>query len=342
MTEDTRLIVDVLTGFLGAGKTSLVRRLAEAGALADTAVLVNEYADLPVDQTLMEISGIKAATFANGCLCCATDDDLRSSLLQLLEKRATGEIPDFRRILIETSGIADPGPMLATLVVDPMLCPRIRLGRVVTLVDLCHASTTLAEQPEAVAQIVAADVVLFTKADLAEEHEIAVAASVVNTINPIALSFDLRRQDSFNPFIIELPQTSNERSIAAPASHMHHHEVGAATLRWPTPVDWAVFASWLSLLLHRHGHKILRMKGTMTIAGEEQNGPVVIQSVRHIVHVPEHMPQPAAGTGTEIVVIARGVEPALIRRSFEAALGHAERQSRYVEDHLPENDAAIA
>ncbi|MEN6543898.1 GTP-binding protein [Parvibaculum sp.] len=342
MTSEVALTVDVLTGFLGAGKTSLVRRLAEAGALADTAVLVNEYADLPVDQTLMGISGIKAGTFADGCLCCATDGDARSSLLQLLERRAAGAVPRFTRILVETSGIADPGSLLATLIADPMLRPRLRLGRVVTLVDLCHATATLAEHPEAAAQIVAADILLFTKADMADEDETSALIAAVGAINPIARTHECSPHDDINPFNLEIHQTTGERTLPAPPHHEHRHGIGSTTLRWPAPVDWAVFASWLSLLLHRHGHKILRMKGTMTIAGEEQHGPVVIQSVRHVVHMPEHISALAESAGAEIVVIAREIDTALIRRSFEAALGLAQRNSRCEEDHLPENDAAIA
>ena len=342
MTNPSSIIVDVLTGFLGAGKTSLVRRLAEAGALSGVAVLVNEYADIPVDQNLMGLSGLKAGTFADGCLCCATDGDLRASLLQLLENRASGKVPHFTRILIETSGIADPASLLATLVTDPMLRPRLRLGRVVTLVDLCHAPATLAEQPEAVAQIVAADVVLFTKSDMVDESAIEVARAMMCTINPIAILRECDPHSGLDPFDRHALETNEARSPIAPPAHAHRHGIAATVLRWPASVDWAVFASWLSLLLHRHGPNILRMKGTMTIAGEEQNGPVIIQSVRHIVHMPEHMAQSVANAGTEIVVIAREIDPALIRRSFETFLAQAERKIRPTENDLPQNRAAIA
>ncbi|KAB7741693.1 GTP-binding protein [Parvibaculum sedimenti] len=342
MTGDAPVIVDVLTGFLGAGKTSLVRRLAEAGALSGVAVLVNEYAAPPVDQSLMGLSGLKAGTFADGCLCCATDGDLRASLLQLLENRAGGKVRPFTRILIETSGIADPASLLATLVSDPMLRPRLRLGRVVTLVDLCHAPTTLAEQQEAVAQIVAADIVLFTKADMADEGAVELACAVVGAINPIAALRECSPHDNTDPFDLHALQPRHRKAPVASAVHTHHHHIASTVLRWPSPVDWAVFASWLSLLLHRHGPNILRMKGIMTIAGEEQHGPVVIQSVRHIVHMPEHVAQPAANGGAEIVVIAREIDPALIRRSFETFLAHAERKNRSTEDHLPQINAVIA
>lgn len=342
MTRDAPIIVDVLTGFLGSGKTSLVRRLAEAGALSGVAVLVNEYADIPVDQSLMEQSGLKAGTFADGCLCCATDGDLRAALLQLLEKRADGEIPHFTRILIETSGIADPASLLTTLITDPMLRPRLRLGRVVTLVDLCHAPTTLAEQPEAVAQIVAADVILFTKADMVDEGEIKTACAVAATINPIAILRECGQHNDLDPFDRHALQTGDRTIPMAPPAHMHHHRIASTVLRWPSPVDWAVFASWLSLLLHRHGSKVLRMKGIMAIAGEEHHGPVVIQSVRHVVHMPEHLTEPNTPAGTEIVVITREIDPALIRRSFETFVAHAERKSRSADGHLHQNDAAIA
>jgi G3E family GTPase len=331
MTEapHTPVIVDVLTGFLGAGKTTLIRRLAEAGALAGTAVLVNEFADLPVDQRLMKLSGLRAEVFADACLCCVVDGDLRASLLMLLESRANGDVSFFSRILIETSGIADPTPLLAALAADPMLRPRLRLGHVVTLVDCCHAAATIADQEEALAQIVAADAVMLTKTDLADGSQVAATLHAIGTFNPLAELLTADASDiGFDPF-----GEIRRRSPASPSkwrepaetfhAAAHRHAVAATVLKWPSSIDWAVFASWLSLLLHRHGNSILRMKGMLTVRGEEHHGPVVIQSVRHIVHMPEHMPEGALDGGAEIVVIARGMDMALIRRSFEAVLRRA-------------------
>lgn len=327
---DAPAIVDVLTGFLGAGKTTLVRRLAENGALAGTAVLVNEFADVPVDRRLIGMSGLRAEIFADGCLCCAVDGDLRMSLLRLLESRASGEIPLFSRILIETSGIADPSPLIATLVSDAMLRPRLRLGHVVTLVDFCHAAATIAGQEEAVAQIVAADMVLFTKADMADKRRKDAAIRAVKAINPIAGLMEFAPGGPLlDPFAqvrrgnIERRPVPVERSSHAAG---HRHAVAATVLRWPSALDWAVFASWLSLLLHRHGGKVLRMKGALTVLGEEHHGPVVIQSVRHVVHAPEHMASGDFKGGAEIVVIARDLDPALIRRSFETFMRRARTQ----------------
>ena len=320
------VIVDVLTGFLGAGKTSLIRRLGEAGALADTALLVNEYADLPVDQRLLGLSGLKADVLGDTCLCCVIDDDLRSSLLKLLDLRAKGEVPAFSRILIETSGMAYPAPLVATLAKDPLLHPRLKLGTVAALVDVCHYADTLRDQEEARAQIVAADRILLTKRDLAPAGAVETAIRVMTKINPLA---ELESADPmkagaeiFRP--VPRLRPSHDGEMAPTDKHAHFHDrMATLVLRWPEPLDWAMFATWLSLLLHRHGRSVLRIKGVMTVAGEEKHGPLFIQCVRHVVHEPEHCPDETAATGAEIVMILRDIDPALVRRSFEVFMARA-------------------
>jgi len=331
------VIVDMLTGFLGAGKTSLIRRLGEAGALADTALLVNEYANLPVDQRLLGLSGLRADVLGDTCLCCVIDDDLRASLLKLLDLRAKGEVPAFSRILIETSGMADPAPLVATLAKDPLLRPRLKLGTVVALVDVRHYADTLREQEEARAQIVAADRILLTKRDLAP-GAVETAIRIMTKINPLA---ELERADPmktgaeiFRPGPRLRPSRDGE---VAADKHAHFHDrMATLVLRWPEAFDWAMFATWLSLLLHRHGRSVLRIKGVMTVAGEEQHGPLFVQCVRHVVHEPEHCPDETAATGAEIVMILRDVDPALVRRSFEVFMARAGTPA------MPKSVAAIA
>ena len=319
------VIVDVLTGFLGAGKTSLIRRLGEAGALADTALLVNEYADLPIDQRLLGLSGLKADVLGDTCLCCVIDDDLRSSLLKLLDLRAKGEVPAFSRILIETSGMADPAPLVATLAKDPLLRPRLKLGMVVALADVCHYADTLHDQEEARAQIVAADRILLSKADIAPDGAVEDAVRVMTKINPLA-ELDVTdpaktSADIFRPVSRLRPSREGD---TATDKHAHSHDrMATIVLRWPEALDWAMFASWLSLLLHRHGRSILRIKGVLLVAGEEQHGPLFIQCVRHVVHEPEHCPDETAVAGAEIVMILRDIDPDLVRRSFEAFMARA-------------------
>lgn len=328
--------VDILTGFLGAGKTTLLRRLLDKGALEGTAILVNEFAALPIDQRLIGLSGGEVAVLGDRCLCCVVDGNLRATLVGLLERRASGDLPPFTRILIETSGLADPTPLLATLVADPVLKARLRPGRVVTLVDLCHGEATLADSDEALAQIIAADWIGLTKPDLAAPGAAEALKKQLAALNPLARILDFGGTP-FDPFSrSDFPdsaafQRQSHRFTALPAARIRHGEIVATVLRWPRPVDWAVFATWLSLLAHRHGAKLLRVKGTLRLAGGEDKGPILIQSVRHVVHMPEHLPAGAGPDGIELVMILRDIDPALLRRSFEAFLRRAQAEDA-VED----------
>lgn len=323
MSEPERLPVDILTGFLGAGKTTLIRRLLESGHLRDTAILVNEYASLPLDQRLIALSGGSASVIGEGCLCCVVDGNIRDALLDLAERRAAGSVPPFSRILIETSGIADPAGLVATLALDRMLKPRFRLGRVVTLVDLAEGAASMAEGPEAVSQIVCADLVLLTKGETLDPTAPETARAAIAALNPLApVRIDDGHLDPFDRAAFpDHPRPAGRRFAAMPAAP-GHAAIRSGVLRLPGPIDWPSFAAWLSLLAHRHGGKLLRLKGTLTIAGGDGR-PVLIQSVRHIVHRPEHLPPESAGDGLELVVIARDLDPERLQRSLSAFLAAA-------------------
>ncbi len=315
-TEGGLIRVDVLTGFLGSGKTSLVRRLAESGALDDAAILVNEFAGLGVDQGLIGLSGATAALVGDRCLCCVADGSVRAALLGMLEARASGRLPPFARILIETSGLADPTGLLAALASDPMLRPRLRAGRVVTLVDLCHGAVTLDESEEAIAQVLAADIVLLTKGDLAEPDAAPALTERIATLNPIARIEAATGTDPFDRAALPDQSLPSRRFHAAPVAP-RHGQVAAGVLLADEPVEWARFAAWLSLLLHRHGGAILRIKGRVGILADGVPASVIIQSVRHVVHTPEHAPAGDGEGGTALVVITRALSPERLVRSFD-------------------------
>ena len=309
--------VDVLTGFLGSGKTSLVRRMIESGALADAAILVNEFAGLPVDQSLIALSGATASLVGDRCLCCVADGNLRAALLGMIEGRASGSLPPFTRILVETSGLADPTSLLAALASDPMLRPRLKAGRVVTLVDLCHGLATLEESDEAMAQILAADILMLTKADLAAPEAADTLTERLAALNPIA-RITAAVDDPFDRDALPdqtLTGLPARRFWAIPAA-TRHGAIAAVVITTDAPVEWARFAAWLSLLLHRHGTAILRIKGKVGITVGGAVSSVVIQSVRHVVHRPEHLPAKDADGSTTLVVIARDIAPERVVRSF--------------------------
>ena len=328
--RDGLVRVDVLTGFLGSGKTSLVRRLVESGALTDVAILVNEFAGLPVDQRLIGMTGIEAAVIGDRCLCCIVDGNLRAALLGMIEGRASGRLPPFSRILIETSGLADPAPLLAALASDPMLRPRLRLGRVVTLVDLCHGAASLDDSEEAVAQVLAADVILLTKADLAVPEAAGALTARLAALNPIA-RIEQASADPFDRSMIPdlAPGRLARRGFRAVPATPRHARIASSVITIEAPVEWARFAAWLSLLLHRHGSAILRSKGLVVISTEDGPAAVMIQSVRHVVHQPEHVD--SADGATALVMIARDIAPERLERSFRRhVVGAVDRGSAQV------------
>ena len=311
-----RIAVDVLTGFLGAGKTTLIRRLLERGRLRDTAILVNEFASVPVDQRLIALSGGTAGVIGEGCLCCVVDGSVRDALLDLAEQRAAGRLPAFTRVLIETSGLADPAGLVATLALDRRLKPRFQAGRVVTLVDLAQGEAAIGDTAEALSQIVCADTVLLTRSARSGDDRSEAIAARIAALNPLAA---IHPDDgAIDPFDAALPppRPAEMRRFASIAVEGRHGAVRSGVLRLDGPVAWPAFAAWLSLLAHRHGDRLLRLKGTLRLA--EGGPPVLVQSVRHIVHRPEHLTDAAAADGLEIVVILRDLDPALLQRSLAA------------------------
>jgi G3E family GTPase len=316
VSGDGRCPVDVLTGFLGAGKTSLLRRLIAGGALRDTALLVNEFAALPVDDRLVAIAGAPVGLIGEGCICCVTDGNLRTALIALLDARESGAMPPFSRVLIETSGLADPGAILAALAADPMLKARLSAGRVVTLVDLVHGEATFEDSAEAIAQIVAADAVFFTKQASAGRGAAARLSSRIASLNPLAAIVPEAVADPFAwplPAAGDVVRSRAVRRFQAVPALPRHGGIAAGLLTAEQPVEWSRFAAWLSLLLHRHGAAILRIKGEVAIRGDGAVSAVMVQSVRHVVHAPEHL---ARAEGTALVVIARGLASAAIEASF--------------------------
>jgi G3E family GTPase len=320
MEVNAAITVDLLTGFLGAGKTSLLRRLVAGGVLADAALLINEFADTAVDRRLLDSDGALTQTFAEGCLCCAVDGNLRDGLLDLLGKRASGAVPSFGRIVVETSGMADPAALIATISTDPRLRHRLRFGNTVTMIDVANFAETISSEEVALAQLVVADRVIFSRCDIAGQDQQKATRVAVTRINPIAaVSAAMAGEWTGDPWRNLLPQKPGKRPmIAIESDGARHGEVQALTIRRSSPVDWASLAVWLSLLVHRHGGRILRIKGFADVPG---CGPILIQGVRHLVCSPEHLPASFKGEGLELVMIMRALDPLTVRRSFEAFVG---------------------
>ncbi|MFC3230696.1 CobW family GTP-binding protein [Marinibaculum pumilum] len=339
-----RLPVAVLTGFLGAGKTSLLRRLLAAEAAGRTAVLVNEFGEVGIDQLLVSPIAPDIVLLESGCICCRIRGELKDALVDLLDARAEGRLPPFERIVIETTGLAEPGPIHSTLAADPLLANQVVLERVVAVIDAGNAQETHGRRPEWLAQVAAADIIALAKTDLATAAQAGALRALLAQLNPGAALVETAELDG--PAVAALFDRPVDRTAgllpAAPApkrhrardhdhghDHAHEHEHGAVTsftLVLDRKLDWTAFGVWLSALLHWHGDRILRVKGildTGTTGGEGER-PLLLNGVQHTIHPPEHLPAwPGSDRRSRLVFITDGLERATVERSLAAWLAAA-------------------
>ena len=323
---------NLLTGFLGAGKTSLLKRLLRQPDLTDTAVLINEFGEVGLDHLLVEEVDEDVILLASGCVCCTIRGDLKEALVRLYGRRQRREVPPFTRLVIETTGLADPAPIMATLAADPMLRHHFRVGNIVTVVDAENGFASLDAYVESRRQAAVADRLVVTKIDLAAPDELTRLVRRLTTINPTAEIITTSEDDEAAARLLthdvhDEATRSEEvgRWLAAQIGdvHDHHHvdrnrhgAIRAMLLTANEPVDWAAFGLWLSMLLNRHGAEILRVKGLLHIVG--RSAPVVVQGVQHLIHKPVHLDRwPDGRPLTRIVLIVNGLDPDLIERSFD-------------------------
>lgn len=311
----------VLTGFLGSGKTSLLKRLLAQPDLRGTAVLINEFGEIGLDHLLVEAVDQEVVLLKSGCVCCSIRGDLRDGLDRLYGRMERGEVQPFERVVIETTGLADPVPIVAGFSTDPSLRWHFKLGAVVTVVDAVNGAANLDRFEEAARQVALADRLVVSKVDLDLEAATSLARRLAG-INPTATLHLSAESDPAPPWLLSGdPHRTDTVELgphAAGAAHAHHAN-GMVTfcLTADTPLDWAAFGLWLSLLLHRHGADVLRVKGLLQVRGVDR--PVVVQSVQHLVHRPLHLDEwPEGGARTRLVVIGRQLDRSAIERSFHA------------------------
>ncbi len=319
--------VDVITGFLGSGKTTLLRHLLADPALGDTAVLINEFGEVGLDHLLLERIDETMVLLQSGCLCCSIRAELADAIKDLLERRDNGSVPPFRRLVVETTGLADPFPILTTLQSEPVLKHHFRVGTVVATVDAVNGRAQIERQFETVKQIAAADRLVVTKTDLLGSAAVTLLMDDIRRINPDAPVFaegtecvdaaELLAEVGSRP---ERPARASDRDMARAhdghAGGGHDHEgVSSFTLTSERPLDWTMFGLWLTMLLNRHGTEILRVKGILNVAGWDR--PVAIHGVQHLVHPPQHMiGWPDENRQSRIVFIVHGLDRRAIERSL--------------------------
>ena len=301
--------VTVITGFLGAGKTTLLKRFLGMPQGQGTAVVVNEFGAIGIDDALVRASADETALLGNGCLCCITRTDLQQALRRMVVERERGELPDFRRIVIETSGLADPSPILQTFATDRALGGVFHVEAVVTVVDAETGGRTLGWSAEARKQAILADRLVITKTDIAGEGAAAKIAAQLRALNPGAEILEAVNGEIDPGQLIE-PASGQRNAFVAEAAHSDG--IGSFVLTDDKPMPWAVFAKTMDSLMQLRGPDLLRIKGFLNVEG--CRGPVMVQFVQHLAHPPvelEHWPDETRGS--RVVFITHSISEAQVR-----------------------------
>lgn len=340
----TPIPLTLLTGFLGAGKTTLLNRLLKDPALSDTAVIINEFGEVSLDHLLVEYIGDNMVLLQSGCLCCTMRGDLVDALETLLRDLDNRRCK-FSRVLLETTGLADPAPVLHTTMAHPYLVLRYRLDGVVTVIDAVNGDATLDAHPEAVKQAAVADRIVLTKTDMADagQHERVMArlralnpaAPILEAVNNEATAERLLNCGLYDP---EQKIPDVKKWLAAEAyaqahshTHEHHHHdvnrhddhIGGFVLTSDTAIPAGTLDMFLELLRATHGAKLLRLKGIVKLA-EMPNTPVVVHGVQHVLHPTARLERwPDDDHRSRLVFITRDLPERTVRELFEAFIGHA-------------------
>jgi G3E family GTPase len=338
--------VSVLTGFLGAGKTTLLNRLLKDPLLTDTAVIINEFGEVAIDHLLVEQASDGIIQLSDGCLCCTVRGDLVDTLADLVDRLQTGRIERLARVVVETTGLADPAPVLQSIMAHPALVQAFRLDGVITLVDAVNGAATLDAHVEAVKQAAVADRIVLTKTELAAAGDVEALRARLKQINPGAVVFDVADAGAASLFNCGLynPETKSadvRRWLGEGAAHdqdhyhdHHHHDDGhdhhhddhhrhdarvrSHSLIHDGPVPFAAIEMFLDLLRSAHGEKLLRMKGVIELM-EDPSRPLVIHGVQKILHPPARLPAwPDGQRGTRLVLITLDMPQDYIQRLFAA------------------------
>ncbi len=333
MTEAAtrRVPITLLTGFLGSGKTTILNSLLRQPAMARTAVIVNEFGEIGIDHLLVARSSEEIVELSSGCVCCTIRSDLVNTLFGLYAHRIDGRLPPFERVLIETTGLAAPAPLLFTLFTDAAVAPRFAVDGVLTVVDAANGEATLDNQPEAFAQAAAADRLLLTKCDIAAPTAVAALTARLRRVNPGCPILEVRNGAVEAGAVIGLglheqadPAAAAQRWLSlGGGAHDHEHDalcgldhrhdrVGSKVIVLDQPVAWPSLLAWIAAVRRIQGPKLLRIKGLAAIAGRP-DGPLVVHAVQDVFHPPVFLAGwPSADRRTRLVFLFRDLDPAVI------------------------------
>lgn len=321
MTKTNKKPITIITGCLGSGKTTLLRQLLKEPQLQhNTAVIVNEFGKVGLDHHLLKKADEKTTLLKGGCICCNNREDLENELKSFLSMDHNKEAA-INRIVIETTGMADPAPILFTILTNPLLQHHYYIDSVVVTVDTKNGMLHMKNNPELIKQVIVADKIVLTKTDISTTAEKEMLIQQLKRINPSCeileavqgnIDFDDLKGD-----YRQLSRTVVQKEIPDLESKNHYSStIQSISFTFHNPLDWTAFGLWLSALLHANGEDILRVKGLLDV-GEE--GPIVLNGVQHIIHPPEHLDAwPEEEHHSHLVFILRTIQPAEIERSLKA------------------------
>jgi G3E family GTPase len=315
LVQRNRIPILLLTGFLGSGKTSLLSKWLRAPEFAGSMVIVNELGAVGLDDRLVQFSSEAPVLLENGCACCEAAEDLNATLERLFWQRLHRQIPRFEWMLIETTGLADPAPIIAAIGRNDLVAERYRLAGVVTTFDAVRGPEQLREHPECRSQLLHADAIILTKADLANPAEIAESKAAIATIRPDASLLESLNASLPASLVAQALSASGDRQrdVAATAAD-HSVDVTTAFAALPAPVEMSALESSLDAILSRYGRQILRLKGIVHVSGEA--APVVIQASPGMPVERQTLPAGTAAGKTGFTVIAQFVPAEFVARDL--------------------------
>jgi G3E family GTPase len=331
-----RIPISVLTGFLGSGKTTVLNRLVRHPDMVRALVVVNELGEIGLDHELVERATDDVVLLQSGCLCCSVRSDLIETLQAMRRKAERGEIPRFDRVIIETTGLADPGPILQAIMVEPAVTSHFQLDGVVATVDAVNAEATLGRHNEAVRQVAVADRILLTKTDLAEPAQAMAVEQDLAALNPSVPIIRTAPGEAIDPALLfglglydpssksadvrrwldwERGRPRASRPVADDASR-HDARIRSASLAFDAPIAGEALDRWLNSLLRFRGPDLLRFKAIVNVA--ELPGPLVLHGVQHVIHPPVMLKEwPSADRRTRMVFITHDIDEDALRASLQ-------------------------
>ena len=342
-TARQRIPVFLITGFLGSGKTSFLNRMLKEPLLANSLVVINELGEIGIDHLLVATPAEHLVLLDNGCLCCALQGDLAQTFADVYAKRATGAIPAFDRVIVETTGLADPVPVIQTIVTDPAIALAYSLRSVITVVDAVHADAQFENHIESVKQVAAADLLLISKTDLVPDLDVSELTLSLKSMNPDAESMTVTQLSASGMLLGRRSQAPlladdenhaariNRNSLVASSAqhrslhegdkwfrtdlHTHHaSDVQTFGVYRDGSIRAAALALWMNMLAGMRGRDLLRVKGLLNVEG----APVVIHLVQTIIHEPVTLDAwPTEDHRSRIVFIGRNIDRTDIERTLE-------------------------